>query len=208
MSPCCPHCAPFTLHIVHHQLSCGSAPSSFSILVVSVLVLVSNVIDEIPQRSDLLRKQLVLFPKHRTRELHKLSNQLLGQRNGVGQRLTIIAYSLSKRSEPRQSSRSPLSSFCTSLRKEHRTQLVLVHPLRRSSETGFVPALHRTLNSVLILSPNANQLLKNMNSLTVKSMLPRGFADTKAKRRKANRKHLGELRFSSYKVCGSLRILL
>lgn len=58
--------------------------------------------------------------------------------------------------------------FCSSFRKDQRTQLVLVHQSRRSPEAGLVVAINGTLFCALARFPNSASLLKNLTSSTKK----------------------------------------
>lgn len=89
-SPCRPRSAPILLQVLHDQLSSQSVPSSPSVSVVFVPLLVSYVDEGIPQRLALLCSQPDLSLKREMHELSKLFTCLLRRTTGIVQRLKDI----------------------------------------------------------------------------------------------------------------------
>lgn len=126
-SPYHPHSVPITLHIFHYQLSVRNVPSFSVISAAFFSLLVSHVEDGTPQRSDLLRSQLVLFLKRRAHEIQTTFKRLLRHSITVVQRIRISSETRTKVRSRAQNGSPPLGSFCSSFCKERRIQPVLIH---------------------------------------------------------------------------------
>lgn len=145
------HSASITLRKVHHQLSCRDAPSSSSVPVASILLLVFPPVSGIPKCSVLLRSQLVIPPGRRAYEIRTLHKWLFRQSVQIVQRLKTKFQSLTKRFELHKTTVLRLSRFCSLFRKKRRSQPMLVHQCRCSPEADLGLALLR--NACRVLRP-------------------------------------------------------
>lgn len=159
-SPGHTHSDPITLLAFYHQVSHQRVSSAPTVLVTSVPLLVSYAGRRYPQRSAFLHLQLVPTVRRQTHKLQKLSKLLLRQNTVVVQRLENFFCSLRKIYGSCQNRVNSDGSFRSSFRNTRCSLPVLVHRRRSSPEADSVPALHRTLCSVLIRSPNRDHFSK------------------------------------------------
>lgn len=168
-NPCHLHPAPIAFGILHHYLLRRIVPSSSSVLVTSMLLLVSHVADGIPQRFAVLSSQLVLPLNRRLHELQKLCKRVSRQKIRVVQRTDNVFWSANKSSELWQNCVPPVGEFGSSFRKERRTLLMLVHFFRCFPDSGLVSALKGTLLRVLKRSAIRKGLPRKLHFFEKKS---------------------------------------
>lgn len=193
--PCRLHSAFFTLLMLCHQLLCRNLLSPFSVLVISVQLLVLDVDNTVSQGLNHFHSQLVLIVSRQTRGRRKTSSPVLKQSIQIVQRLMSTSCGPREPSKPGLSRIPPVVSFYSLLGRKCRTQPVLVHRVFVVQILFLFSTFRGILFSVSIRFSMPNQLSQKLEFLDQKKGA-QCFSVVGARHRKKSKRSLRDLESS------------